>query len=1052
MSCDGNRGKYFGHAAHDQAVQDTFGSSPDAEAALEQIFNTARAQARPGNAPLRTQAEARTRKLFDEMRTLGIKPPTHSPSGLPRRDAQFGYAAIHQTLEAIRGGKRLPALARQVAGQRQHTRKISALREDAGGYFRCGNCGRFASRTRAHICPASASRQTLEGHLHRRLGVPASAYGKALDGVLAEAQANGVVRMRHGMTGEVIEASLDGLPLALTTGFVPDIWSGQTALVELSDGRVVGVLNPDGLQQIHPTGDAVSDAGAAYGLVVSPGAPVASATSTPPVAYQVITESATTSVSGGQVYDLGHFIGTEYRKRGTRGADIEVNGTRYTIGDRSQDQADWSSARLAGIEPPPKGGVAVGRTLVEAVGILSRGQVVESADGHIQVYSAEQSELLSVYDPSTNTAGDTAGTPNASAAQMAAVLAHHALHPQNQVDAALATDLLRARSGTGSALAAADSGYITVKDFLAGGKTLTLGGAVASGRCPKCGQFMGDAHVCPNRSDESSGADRSNRPDVSPSPVFEAPTISVQPQINVQVDTGPIAEAIRNTSPSQVSMDADAFAQAIQKGLANIPAAQSAKDVNELRQVVTQMAHVVETLAKNGGAREVRVPQRLVEVTERLAASVAGAGIAPPSSPTTARCPKCGQFMDEDHTCPPRQPRLGRPVTDPAQASAQEHILAPVTLPAPDPYLLDVPEHVGGQLQQPLAEFIPQIDPNFEINQQAEKILRAMSASMQLGAGKEKSAWTRAFGLYGPPGTGKNTIARQLAASLKTVDADGNVTQGVNYTEANITPESSMQELIGATVLEKDPESGATVSRTRLGKLGLAAAMGGVICINEIVRNPKLATALQSMIEDGEIQLDSPEQGLIRIPVHPSTVFVLTWNPGYEGDAERPGQAPLSRITPLRLDRPGADEQTRRVESFFAAVRGEAAEVDSIAARRREITAQDYAVPANITPTKDEIGAAVRFFNEVGALTGGGIGERQIGLNSDTSTAPGQRELNRFVALGKTVGWNDALETLKVVCDQDDQFEAQWSLIRERFEVQFGTDGGALGRTAPAQN
>ena len=262
-----------------------------------------------------------------------------------------------------------------------------------------------------------------------------------------------------------------------------------------------------------------------------------------------------------------------------------------------------------------------------------------------------------------------------------------------------------------------------------------------------------------------------------------------------------------------------------------------------------------------------------MEVTERLAASVAGAGIAPVGdrSPGSARCPKCGQFMDEDHTCPPRQPRTGRPVSAPERMSAQEHILAPVTLPAPDPYLLQVPENVGGQLQQPLQEFIPTVDANFEINEQAEKIMRTMSATMQLGAGKEKSTWTRSFGLYGPPGTGKNTIARQLAASIRTVDTDGNVTQGMNYTEANITPKSSMQELIGTTVLENDPNTGTTVSRTRLGKIGLAAAMGSVICVNEIVRNPKLATALQSMIEDGEIQVDSPEQGMsvsrcIRLP------------------------------------------------------------------------------------------------------------------------------------------------------------------------------------------
>jgi hypothetical protein len=736
-----------------------------------------------------------------------------------------------------------------------------------------------------------------------------------------------------------------------------------------------------------------------------------------------------------------------------------VNGIPYTIGDRSQDQADWSSARHAGLEPAPKGGVAVGRTLIEAVGLLSNGEVVETADGKVQVYNAERRELLSVFDPSTSTAGDTQGTPNASSSQLAAILAHQALHPQNQFDAALAVDLARARQRKGSPLAAADSAYIAMKNnTLTGGRTINLGGSVSSGRCPNCGQFMGDAHICPAQS---------GRTDTTASaPSYEAPT-ATQPSVNVevQVDTNPIADAIRNAPAAQVSLDGDAFADAMQKGLGNlnipaptINAAFQSQDMTELKAAMTKMAQAVETIAHNGGARgDVHIPDRLVEVTERLAASVSSAGFAPsampvPSSSSRQHCPRCGQFMDENHTCPPRQARQGRPVTPDKKLSAQEHILSALTVATPDPYLLNVPETVGGQLYQPLEEFIPTLDPNFEINEQTEKIMRTMSAAMQMGAGKEKSFWTRAFGLYGPPGTGKNTIARQLAASIKTADREGNVSQGMNYAEANITPESSMQELIGTTVLEKDPETGATVSRTKLGKIGLAAAMGSVICVNEIVRNPKLATALQSMIEDGEIQIDSPEQGMIRIPVHPSSVFVMTWNPGYEGDAERPGQAPLSRIIPLRMDRPSADEQIRRVESFFADLGGGKGTVDSIKERRKEIVARSYAIPKNIAPGREEITASVRFFNEIATLAGGGVGERQIGLNSDTSTAPGQRQLNRFIALGKTIGWNDALETLKVVCDQDDQFNSQWSLVRERFEAHFGSDGEAMSRPAPEQN
>jgi len=60
--------------------------------------------------------------------------------------------------------------------------------------------------------------------------------------------------------------------------------------------------------------------------------------------------------------------------------------------------------------------------------------------------------------------------------------------------------------------------------------------------------------------------------------------------------------------------------------------------------------------------------------------------------------------------------------------------------------------------------------------------------------------------------------------------------------------------------------------------------------------------------------------------------------------------------------------------------------------------------------------------------------------------------LNRFIALGKASGWDSALETLKIVCDQDDQFDNQWGLVRERFEAHFGMDGQALSRPAPAQN
>jgi len=48
--------------------------------------------------------------------------------------------------------------------------------------------GRFASRNGGHICPATASKETLSKHLTRRFGVPDSAYGEGLETLLSEAR------------------------------------------------------------------------------------------------------------------------------------------------------------------------------------------------------------------------------------------------------------------------------------------------------------------------------------------------------------------------------------------------------------------------------------------------------------------------------------------------------------------------------------------------------------------------------------------------------------------------------------------------------------------------------------------------------------------------------------------------------------------------------------------------------------------------------------------------------------------------------------------------
>ncbi len=1046
MSCGNNRHHYFDYVAKEGSrLVTTFGDAQRAHDALEKIYQTARSRAKTGNAALQTHAEAHTRALFAKMTAAGIKPPTHSKTGLPKKEAQFGYAAVHQSIEAFENGTTLPGVARAVLQKQRQDRKLSAVDFDKGGRLRCSNCGQFASPAKPHVCPMTANADKLSRSLQRYLGVSENAYNRSdMDDLLEDARNNGTVTMRHNLTGETIETTLDGLPLALSTGFSPVSWTEEMKKVELPDGRVVSVRHEEDFPVVEVSELAEQNAAAAYGLG---GKNVfTNAMVVPEITTHLLQdEDGDTSLSLGQDYDQGHFMGTEYRKRVAMGSQVEAAGETYTIGSRSQEIEDWSSARINGHEPPPRGGVAVGRTLVRAVGILSEGEIVKTGNGLIQVYDTDRRKLLSVYDPETNTAGDTFGNSNASPEQMAAVLAHRALHPQNEFDLALTTDLARVQQGSGTPLAAADSAYITMKNsILNDGGTITLGAKVESRRCPRCGQFMGAVHNCP---------------------VSSTPTPTSGP-VDLSGLGAEIASALQSNAPAQptpqpvevsIDFDSEPFAIALREALGELgqgasEQAVSTTDMEELRDAMATMAQAVATMSKRpiseGG--EITGAETFATAVDRLSGAVQNipaGGVSPLQNAGTGkqRCSRCGQYASEDHTCPPRPKRQVPSRPKGLAKTAQEHIFGPIQLATPDPHLDNVPEEVGGGLYNPLQENIPELDPNFEINEQTEKIMRSMSAMLQAGQGKENSGWSRAFGLYGPAGTGKNTLARQLAASIQTVDEDGNVTQGMNYVEANITPESSMQELIGTTVLEKDPESGATVSRARLGKIGLAAAMGSVISVNEIVRNPKLATALQSMMEDGEIQIDSPEQGMLRIPVHPSTTFIMTWNPGNEGDPDRPAAAPLSRIIPFRMDKPSIDEQANRVKAQFASIQG-GDSASSIKKRRQQLQERDYSIPKDWTPNDDEIMTATRFINEIATLSEGGIGERQIGLNSDTSTAPGQRQLTRFIMLGKTAGWNHALDTLKIVCDQDSFYDEQWRMVEERFRAHFGDDGNALER------
>lgn len=1021
MSCEKNRGGFFAHVAGaDSPAATAFGSVEGAVEGLEVIFATARRQVGKLTGAEQAMAEAKTRLLFAEMRQAGLTPPTHSTSGLPRPDAQVGYAAIHDTLEALRGKRAMPALAAQVAETTRQQHAHRARRFDAAiQRWRCGSCGRFLAEAGSHLCPHTATPEALQGVLARRLGVPAGAYPTDRLGELLEAARAGGVELRHALTGEVLRAELDDLPLALTAGYAPEAWAGQVTLAQAKDGRVAAVLDATGLEPVPV-------ATTAEGLAaIATGAALLAETSMVEPAIDVL-DLATGSpevplgtppwVSGGERYDLGRFIGTEYRKG--QGTFVEARGLVYLVGNRSKSEWDWGSARRKGLaDPPPQhgsaAGIAVGRTLVAAMELLRTGTREQRADGVIEVYDA-QGALAALYDPQTQVAADTAGTANASGAQLAAVLADVLTGPGDGLEQAFADDLRAFRWGHGSVLSAADGAYLLLRERLSRGGTLILGGTLNAARCPMCGRFMGagGCRICPGGLLEVPVAEAA---------AAETPTET--PTVPETVATRPTAAAAAPppaAPPAPAPEEAVAPAAPAPGGAAPVPAV--LEETGPVAAPPLAAGTPTTSLPGPAGAPVVVMPpfDLAAAVDARLAAALdllvqrlsplAAAGPATPASPAPA-APSAAPASARE--------RPDRPVPAAGEMTEAERLVSALRLPRPDPTLAALDPALRPPAFAAIDEAIPPVRTDLALNEHHRAILRRMTQARRLGLEMGRANETRAFGIYGPPGTGKNTVATAFAASVVTVDADGTERQGMHLEQVEFDRDMDVGALIGTTTLEQ----GTTVAR--LGPIGQAAVMGSVICLNEVVRNPKVLTAFQSMLEEGEIRLKTPEGGILKIPVHPATTFVLTWNPGLEGDADRPAEAPRSRlVASWELPQPSQKEQVARVKAFFA--RG------------------------SLQPSDAQVSAAVSFFNLVrtgifqGTIQQRGRGSRAV---------PGPRDLNNFVLMGISEGWTAALEQMRVFGDQNaEDRERDWTFISEQFAVTFGADGKAFDRPAPGRS
>jgi hypothetical protein len=379
----------------------------------------------------------------------------------------------------------------------------------------------------------------------------------------------------------------------------------------------------------------------------------------------------------------------------------------------------------------------------------------------------------------------------------------------------------------------------------------------------------------------------------------------------------------------------------------------------------------------------------------------------------------------------------------------------------PDPYLNILPPHLGGHITEPIPLYYPEADPSFDVNRENERAMHTMATFLETawnpraGIMGKKGMQGRSFLLYGPSSSGKNSTARQVAAALS-----------LPYTERTIKNHTRIQDLIGSVVLETDPVSGATVSRARLGPIGLALVSGQVVGINELHKAPPHTQgALQTIIEDGYIEIEGTEAGAHRIPVHPSSVVVCTMNQGVEGSMDRPESAPLARMVAVKIDEPSLEEEARRVlgnmRALFAGLgspdspnqatqggddNGEAAKAE----RRAEVLGRSYRNKGGgeLQIGEEDVRVATGFFRAVRQLAS----DRSIGRRSPSIVSPGSRELERFVHTVAVTG--DPLfaaEQLKIYCDSGPNFREQWDLVLQSMEPFYGRDGQALNRRQAGQ-
>ena len=274
-----------------------------------------------------------------------------------------------------------------------------------------------------------------------------------------------------------------------------------------------------------------------------------------------------------------------------------------------------------------------------------------------------------------------------------------------------------------------------------------------------------------------------------------------------------------------------------------------------------------------------------------------------------------------------------------------------------------------------------------------------IASRMKIG---KKLKGLKVIGWYGPPGTGKNTLAKEIAATLR-----------MPYREFDLGQGFDLMELIGGTGLRAN--KGATETVAVEGPLTTYAKIGSIISLNEVVNVDGIQLSiLHAMIQEREISLPTAEstsngkQGVVK--VHDDTFFVFTWNPDLRNpDRQMPPPALLDRMRARRFDADTEEDEVNKLTSRLK-----------------------FALDKHVT--LDAVRDDVRLIREL----------RKEYENGHLARCPYMRTLEDFAMTRHTLGEEAAFEALLNLCDQDpEEFNHQRNdVIRRHFQPIFGNGRG----------